>query len=353
VQTKTEKNRNEEAPRAAAGLRARIPTPRPALAAADGAPAARPAVLNIRTAEANGLTWVDIQRPGRAEIEWLRQHYPVFHPLHLEDVISKIQRPKLDERDEYIFLVLHWPVYNKITRLTTASEVDIFLGKDFLITVHAGHLRPLVRFFQQCLDEPEVRARAFRRSAGYLFYRIIDKLVDYCFGPLNKIDQNIERVEDMIFADRVRQTVYEISLIRRDIIAFRRLIKPQIAVMASLERRAEQLSDLLGEDLAEYFSDLNDHMSKIWDTLEDDKDVIEGLSDTNDSLTNTRTNDVIKALTILSVIMLPMTLLSSVYGMNFDLIPLSSHPYGFWITIGLMVIIALGMVAFFKLRRWI
>jgi magnesium transporter len=123
--------------------------------------------------------------------------------------------------------------------------------------------------------------------------------------------------------------------------------------MASLERRAGQLSDLLGEDLAEYFSDLNDHMSKIWDTLEDDKDVIEGLSDTNDSLTNTRTNDVIKALTILSVIMLPMTLLSSVYGMNFDLIPLSSHPYGFWITIGLMVIIALGMVAFFKLRRWI
>ncbi|HUS17416.1 MAG TPA: magnesium/cobalt transporter CorA [Chloroflexia bacterium] len=310
------------------------------------------AVLNIRTVQANNITWVDIQRPGRAEMEWLKRHYN-FHPLHLEDVISKIQRPKLDERDDYIFIVLHWPVYNKITRLTTPSEVDIFIGKNFFITVHTGHLRPLTRYFQQCVEDEEVRTRGFRRSPGYLFYRVIDKLVDYCFGPLNKIDQNIEAIEDLIFSDNVRTTVYELSLIRRDIIAFRRLIKPQIAVMASLERRAVALQPLLGEDLSEYFSDLNDHLSKIWDTLEDDKDVIEGLSDTNNSLTNTRINDVIKVLTIFSVIMLPLTLVSSIYGMNFETLPLSRDPNGFWIAMAAMVFIAAAMLAYFKKRRWI
>ena len=121
----------------------------------------------------------------------------------------------------------------------------------------------------------------------------------------------------MIFSENVRQTVYEISLIRRDIIAFRRMIKPQISVIAGLDRRAVALAPLLGEDLSEYFGDLNDHLAKIWDTLEDYKDVIEGLSDTNNSLTNTRINDVIKVLTILSVILLPLTLVSGIYGMNF------------------------------------
>jgi magnesium transporter len=192
-----------------------------------------------------------------------------------------------------------------------------------------------------------------RRSSGYLFYRIMDKLVDYCFAPLNKIDSNIEQVEDLIFGDNVRQTVYEISLIRRDIISFRRIVKPQIAVMSSLERKASSLAPLLGGGLDEYFSDLNDQMAKMWDTLEDHKDVIEGLSDTNDSLTNTRINDVIKLLTILSVVLLPLTLVSSIYGMNFEHLPMSDDPYGFWITMAAMVAIAAGMLIYFKLRHWI
>jgi magnesium transporter len=160
-------------------------------------------------------------------------------------------------------------------------------------------------------------------------------------------------VEDLIFGDNVRQTVYEISLIRRDIIAFRRIVKPQIAVMSSLERKASSFAPLLGNGLDEYFSDLNDQMAKMWDTLEDHKDVIEGLSDTNDSLTNTRINDVIKLLTILSVVLLPLTLVSSIYGMNFEHLPMSDDPYGFWITMAAMVAIAAGMLIYFKLRHWI
>jgi magnesium transporter len=157
----------------------------------------------------------------------------------------------------------------------------------------------------------------------------------------------------VIFSENARQTVQEISLIRRDIIAFRRVIKPQISVIASLDRRAQALLPLLGEDLSEYFGDLNDHLAKIWDTLEDYKDVIEGLSDTYNSLTSTRINDVIKVLTILSVILLPLTLVSGIYGMNFAVLPGAEHPYGFWITLGIMGVIVLAMLAYFKFRRWI
>jgi len=317
----------------------------------------RPALLNIRTVEANGLTWVDIQRPARAEIDWLRSHYS-FHPLHLEDVISKIQRPKLDERDDYIFLVLHWPVYNKITRLTTASEVDIFIGKDYLITVHAGHLRPLLRYFQNCLDDPEIRARAMRRSSGYLLYRVIDKLVDSCFPPLGKIDQNIERVEDMIFEQHARQTVYVLSVLRRDIIAYRRIIKPQIAVIGSLDRRADSLAPLLGDDLGEYFSDLGDHLSKIWDTLEDFKEVIDGLNGTNDSLTATRTNEVVKMLTVLTGVLVFLALtgaglaLAGTLAASATLTGLSPA-IAFYASIVLIVLALVGLLAFFRYRRWI
>jgi magnesium transporter len=310
-------------------------------------PAVRRA-LNIKSVTHEGLTWVDIVHPGDAEMEWLERNYS-FHPLHLDDTLSKIQRPKVDDADDYIFLVLHFPVYSKLVRITTASEVDIFVGPNYLITAHSGALRTLNRMFKQCQEDPAAREAMLGRSAGYLLYLITDKLVDYCFPILNKIDDNIEQVEDQIFEEKVRQTVYEISIIRRDVIAFRRVIKPLIPVIASLERKNRPL---LGEEMEEYFGDISDHLSKIWDTLEDYKEVIEGLSDTINSLTSNRINEIIKVLTIISVILLPLTLISGIYGMNIDL-PVDENPLAFEIVIGTMVAVIAGMLTFFKWRKWI
>ncbi len=187
------------------------------------------------------------------------------------------------------------------------------------------------------------------RSAGYLLYTIVDKLVDYCFPILNKIDQNIEQIEDEIFEEKVRSTVQEISVVRRDVISFRRIIKPLMPVIGSLERKNRQF---LHEDMDEYFGDIADHLSKIWDTLEDYKEVIEGLSDTINSLTNNRTNEIIKVLTIISVILLPLTLITGIYGMNVDL-PVQAHPLAFWFVILCMIGVIIGMLGFFKWRKWI
>jgi len=305
-------------------------------------------VLNVQSIKQGTLTWIDIVHPGDAEIEWLRRNYS-FHPLHLDDTLSKIQRPKIDDADDYTFIVLHFPVYSKLVRITTPSEVDIFVGANYLITAHSGGLRPLTRFFKQCQEDPEVRAEAMGQSTGYLLYLMIDSLVDYCFPILNKINANIEQIEDEIFEEKIRETVQEISIVRRDIIAFRRVIKPLIPVITSLERKQRPF---LNEDMEEYFGNISDHLSKIWDTLEDYKEVIEGLSDTINSLTSNRTNDIIKVLTIISVILLPLTLISGIYGMNIRL-PVEDHPLAFEIVMGVMLLVIVAMLGFFKWRKWI
>jgi magnesium transporter len=307
-----------------------------------------PRGLNVRPITHNGLTWVDIIHAGEEEVEFLRRNYS-FHPLHLDDTLSKIQRPKIDDADDYTFIVMHFPVYSKLVRITTPSEVDIFVGASYLITVHGGNLRPLTRLFKQCAEEATARANYMDRSAGYLLYTLVDKLVDYCFPILNKIDQNIEQIEDEIFEEKVRSTVQEISVVRRDVISFRRIVKPLVPVINSLERKNRPF---LNEDMEEYFGDIADHLSKIWDTLEDYKEVIEGLSDTINSLTNNRTNEIIKVLTIISVILLPLTLITGIYGMNVDL-PVQGQPLAFWFVVLSMVVVIVGMLGFFKWQKWI
>lgn len=305
--------------------------------------------LNIQTLRHGKVTWVNIERPTKDEIEWLGQHYQ-FHPLHLDDCLSKIQRPKIDEHeDKYLFIVLHFPVFNRMAGVTVASEVDIFVGADYFITLHAGDLKPLRKMFQECQTDPARRQELMGRGPGYLLYQAVDRLVDYCFPILNKIDANIESVEDTIFEEDVRQSVRDISVIRRDVINFRRIIKPQIPVIASLEHRK---TPFLHEDLEEYFGDAADHTAKIWDILEDYKEVIEGLADTNDSLTSYRLNEVIKILTTISVIVLPLTLVTGIYGMNIVL-PVQEDPLAFAIIMGIMTAIAVGMLAYFRKRGWI
>ncbi|HEX2988172.1 MAG TPA: magnesium/cobalt transporter CorA [Chloroflexota bacterium] len=303
---------------------------------------------NIQVVRHGRLTWVNLERPTKDEIEWLRQNYS-FHPLHLDDCLSKIQRPKIDEEKDYLFVVLHFPVFNRVAGVTVASEVDAFIGADYFITVHSGDIKPLRRMFQECHNNPAYRQELMCRSSGYLLYKVIDRLVDYCFPILNKIDANIEAVEDTIFEENVRQTVRDISVIRRDIINFRRIVKPQIAVIASLEHKERPY---LQEDLEAYFGDIADHVAKIWDILEDYKEVIEGLSDTNDSLTSYRINEVMKILTTISVIMLPLTLVSGIYGMNIGL-PLQEHSMAFLVVMGIMLAIATGMLSYFRKRGWI
>ncbi len=298
----------------------------------------------------NGLRWIDIRKPGVQEIEYLRSEFD-FHELVLDDVTSRTQRPKLDIDDDYAFLVMHFPVHNKQTRVTHASEVDFFVGRDFVITAHDGVLRPLAGMFEQASKSEDAREAMMGQSSLHLLYYVIDQLVDYCFPILNRLTERIEAIEDAIFDSSGLRTVQEISVVRRDLIALRRIMKPQLAIISQLEHRGLPVvrSDIEADV---YFGDIADHLAKIWDSLEDLKEVLDGLSDTFDSLSSHRLNEVIKALTVISVIILPLTLITSVFGMNVPL-PYEHSPYALLIISAIMLAIMAGMIAVFRIRRWI
>ena len=304
--------------------------------------------LNMESITWGELTWINIERPTEKETEYLAQNYP-FHPLDLDDCLSRIQRPKMDEYKDYLFLVFHFPVFSKEARATTPSQLSVFIGQKYLITLHKGELKPLVKLFKECQIDEESRREVFGQGSSYLLYRIVDRLVDYCLPILNKIVDNIESVEDNIFSDRIRDTVKEISILRRDIISFRRIIWPMRAVIGSLEPKLRRFAKM---DMAVYFGDTVDHVDKIWDALDEYKEVIEGLNDTHNSLATHRTNEVMRMLTIIGTILLPLIVVASIYGMNIPL-PFQNSNFALLLLFIVTLVVIGGMLYFFRRQRWI
>jgi len=297
------------------------------------------------------LTWYYIEKPTDKEVQYLADNFH-FHTLALDDVLSRVQRPKVDDYDTYLFIVLHFPVFDKANRVTTPSELNIFIGENYLITSHKGDLKPLSKLFNECLIDDGLRQKYMGRSASFLFYQILDRLVNYCFPILDRIEDNIDKVEDLIFTRAVPETVREISMIRRDLISFRRIIHPQMSVVEELEK---EKYPFFKEDQDVYFGDIADHIRKIWDSLEDCKEVVDGLADTSNWLTSHRIQEVMRVLTIVMALMAPPTLIASIYGMNIHL------PGGFsggdFLTfafiIGFMLVTAAAMLWYFHRKHWI
>ncbi len=304
--------------------------------------------LRVETIEHNGLRWINVVRPGNVEMSWLEENFK-FNPLHLEDVTSHLQRPKIDDYEDYLFIVLHFPIYNRAEQATFPCEIDIFMGTDYIITVHEAELRPLNRLFEQCKHNPEKRQQVLGRTPSFALYRVVDLMVDYCFPIISKIAEKLDLIDEEIFKTSSSKTIYYISVLRRDIIAIRRIIKPQISILTSLERRKRTTDH---EDMEAFFGDITDHIGKIWDSLEEFKDIIEGLSATYDSLATHRLNQIIKTLTVISVIMLPLTVLTGMYGMNVPL-PFQEEKWSFVVVVGVMIAVVLGMLAFFRSRKWV
>jgi len=305
--------------------------------------------LNLKEITWGGMTWVNIEPPSERETEYLARNYP-FHPLDLDDCLSRIQRPKIDMYPDYLFLVFHFPVFNKEMRVMSASQVSVFIGDNYLITLHKGNLKPLVKLFRDCEINEEAREENFSQGSGYLLYRIVDRLVDYCLPILSKISANIEQTENNIFSSRgMPRDLEGIAMLRREVIAFRRIIWPMRAVVASLETKIHRFARM---DLAVYFGDMVDHVDKIWDELDEAKEIIEGLNDTHDSLSTNRTNEVVRMLTIIATILLPLTVVASVYGMNVPL-PFQESHFSFVFVFLIWVAIAGSMLYFFRRHRWI
>jgi len=311
-----------------------------------------PEKLNMQTLTWGDLTWINIEKPTRKETEYLGQSYH-FHPLDLDDCLSRIQRPKIDEYKDYLFIVLHFPAFNKQILVTEPSQVSVFISDKYLVTLHEGRLKPLVKLFVECQADIESREEYLKHGSAYLIYRIIDRLVDYCFPILNKVDENLDLIEEKIFANVKRTTVRDITEIRRDIISLRRILGPMRGTINGIEPKIRKYTV---KDLAVYFGDTGDHLEKIWDMLEEDKEVIEGLNNAYDSLSSERVNNILRTLTILATIGAVLTFIVGFYGMNIPL-PGGSNPGGYlycWVILILaMAGVTGGMLLFFKRKGWL
>jgi magnesium transporter len=296
------------------------------------------------------LTWTNIINPTYHDVEEIRQAYPYIHPLNLEDLTSVLERPKIDEHENYLFVVMHFPIWDKVQRLSRPSEVELILGKNFLVTIHDGSLKPLNRLFNACQVDQEEAKKWLSRGANDAFYYIIDQLVDYIFPILDKVDSNIRTIEETIFTANTRTIIRDIAIVRRDVIALRRIIRHQVPIVETLQSTEHPI---IREDLEEYFGDIVDHLHKARDIIDEDAEIIGGLAETTNIVVNHHLNEVIRILTVISVIILPLTLVSSIYGMNFAKLPLDDHPLGFIIINGVMLTIAILMLIYFRRRRWL
>src|ERR671925_2154978 len=289
-------------PRLRRSARARVEAARPA-------PATEP---NVEVVERDGLRWINIERPMPVDRAWLEEHFE-FHPLDYEDVLSRNQRPKIDEYDEYLFIVLYFPVFDKTVGRLNAAELDIFIGSDYIITLPNTPIPPVEYLFERCRASDEVREALLSKGSGYLLYKIVDDAFDYCFPMLRKMGNKLERVEEDIFEGRSEEVVRDISNVKQEIINFRKIVRPQRPVLRDLEKTKQRY---LADDLEIYFDDIVDASERIWDMLENYKEVVEALEETNESVISHKVNDVLRVLTAFSVVILPLTLLASLWGMN-------------------------------------
>jgi magnesium transporter len=302
-----------------------------------------------------GLTWIHLEAPSHEESNQLAKRFG-WHPLDVEDVLSRRQRPKVDvytaeEGEGYLFAVLHFPVYDKAIGRLNAGELDVFLGPDYLVTLPAVELRPVSLLFRRAYESEEVRQTLFSRGSGRLLYEVLDDLYDYCFPILDKIGYKLEQIDQDIddVGVRAKDLVRDIHKVKQEIISYRKIIKPQRPTLRQLERGVERF---LPEELELYFDDIVDASERIWDLLDNYKEVVEALEDTNESVISHQQNDILYVLTIFSVIMLPLTFLTGLFGMNVHF-PGYGSSVTFWALLASFVVLIGGMLGFFRLKRWL
>jgi len=315
------------------------------LVVAPAAPQSPPAELS-----AAGLTWIHLDAPTLTHAQELADRFG-WHPLDVEDVMSKRQRPKIDDyADEgYLFGVLHFPVYDRAIQRLYAAELDIFVGPNYLVTLPSVELLPVSRLFRRCEEDEQFREQLLSKGSGRLLYEVLDDLFDYCFPILDKIGHKLDSLEDDVFEGRSFEVVRDISNVKQEIISYRKIIKPERSTLRVLERHVERF---LPEELDLYFDDIVDAAERIWDILDNYKEVVEALEDTNESVISHRQNDVLRVLTVFSVVLLPLTLITGFFGMNVHF-PGFGAVWAFWAIFVGMVMTLIGLLAFFRLKRWL
>jgi len=295
---------------------------------------------DLETISNNGFLWTDIQKPTNENTSLLAKNYN-FHELNVEDCLSKIQIPKVDRYEDHVFIILHVPTTGeKEKTLPTFSQLSIFAGRNYLVTIHHGDLKPLDDIFQLCKQSDEQRQALMGKSPGYLLHSIIDALVDDLLHLLKKIIGNLDDLEESVFSDR-KSDVKTISLLRREITSLRRIVVRLRRTMSEVTKDIQKFTE---EDLTPYFADVEDHIEKIFEELEESKEIVDIYKDTDFMLSTEKSNKILAILTIIFTLSIPTSTIATFYGMNINLPGSIAHSWTFLGEYTTMMLILLASI---------
>lgn len=303
----------------------------------------------MKTINANKITWIDVEKPSQKDLDELKEKYNL-HPFIVQQFLPPIHRPKIEEYPEQLFIVLHFPVFNPETNQTKSAELDFIVTPDTLITSHAQEIPNLKTFFDDCNLQDYHQDQHFK-SSGHLLMGLLDWLIDSCLPMLDNISEKIERIEGQVFQGKEKEMLTEIAMAKKDLIDFRRALKPQRSVLEILAKKSRWF---FGQELQSLSQEVVGSSIRVWNVLENHRELINSIEQTNNSLLSYKLSDIMKFLTVVSFITFPLSVIVGFFGMNvFSKIPSIQSHYA-WVIILIFMALTTGvMVVYFKKKKWL
>lgn len=300
----------------------------------------------MRIVKNKNITWIDFPEAKEQDFLYLKNNFNI-HQLAIDEFSTPTYRPRATKYPNCLFLSVHIPLFDKDKRTTYSSEVDIIVTPTHLITGHKKLIFQIKDFMYLLLADENQKKLFMNKTPSHLLYEILRILIESCFPRLDHISENIDIIEDKVFKGEENEMVREISIIKRDVLNFRRAIMPQKTVLESILRQPE---NIVPHDIRAYYHDLLGTNIRLWNTLESSLETIKSLEETNNSLLSQKINKKMKFLTIFSVALLPVSLYIGIYGISQD--PFMNNPYEFWIHLCIILTLSIGTLTFFKIFKW-
>ena len=298
----------------------------------------------------NGIRWVAVEMPSPEDLSFIKGLFD-YHPFIVESVVAPTLHPLAELFTDHLFLILHFPLIERNRDPNHIVEVDCLITKNLLVTITYMPFENLDTIFKNVQKNISVRNQLAHKHTDFLVYHIVDRLFKKQFEDLDFFEREITRIENSIFKEDERLTVEDISHTRKDIIDFRRPLKPQVAVLSSF---VQKVTHLYGKkSIGPYWADLLTSEDRIRNISDNQEETMDILYQTNESLLSSKLSRIIAVLTIFSAVILPLTLISSIWGMNHRAMPLRDNPDDFWILIGIMAAVAALLLLYFRKKRWL
>jgi magnesium transporter len=296
--------------------------------------------------DSNRITWINIDGLRKNDVEAICNHFLV-HPLVIEDILSMNQRPKMDEVEDIMLCLLNMLYYNEEKRQVETEQISIILGKNFVISFQEDASRDVFNPIRNRLRLNNSKIR--QRSADYLCYSMLDMIVDNYFLVMEKLGEQIELVEEEIIRRSNTRSLGRINYLRKELIVLKRNLAPVRDLLNGIIRSE---SELLEDRHTKYYKDVYDHIVQAYDLSENYRDIMVSMQDLYINNVNLKMNEVMKVMAIVTCLLAPATVIGGIFGMNFDIIPYLHNKWGFFIAVGLMLLIPIGMLFMFRKRGW-